>query len=323
MMERKVYIDYLKIIGLLLVIMAHVSPPVLINQLRSFDVPLLVLVSGYLASASYKSGNIKGYLYKRVKRLAFPAWLFICIFLPIRIIAYNTPTMGEILKEITFQRDSDMLGFMWVIWVYLVCACLIPIISKIKFDAKSVIFWLLALMAFELCCRTYLVEFRLIYMTLFTIVPYGFMTFIGYNMAKNTKPYVWAFIAFGIYILYSLWLYHSTGYYVQTDEYKYPVQIYYLSFALSLSIFFFTLFSRLKVQRNRLVEFMSSSSLWIYLWHIMALYAVKMFIEDDNYWLIQYVLIVIVATAITYIQNVIVDKLTENKKNQWLKVFKG
>ena len=322
-MERKVYIDYLKIIGLLLVILAHVSPPVLVNQLRSFDVPLLVLVSGYLAAASYKGGNVKRYLYKRVKRLAFPAWIFICIFLPVRIVAYNQPTIEEVLKEVFFQRDSDMLGFLWVIWVYLVCACLIPIISKLKFGAKSISLWLLVLVVFEACCRTQMVNSRLLYMTLFTIVPFGFITFIGYNITKITRPYLWVLVSFVIYALYSMWLYSSRGNYVQTDIYKYPVQIYYLSFALSLSILIFVIFSKLKVPRNRLIEFMSSSSLWIYLWHIIALYAVKMFIENDEYWLSQYVLIVFIATIITYIQNIIVDELIINNKNQWLKVFKG
>ena len=48
-----------------------------------------------------------------------------------------------------------------------------------------------------------------------------------------------------------------------------------------------------------------------------------MFIENDEYWLIQYVLIVFIATIITYIQNIIVDKLIIHNKNQWLKVFKG
>lgn len=60
MKQRYIYIDYLKIIGLFLVILAHVSPPLFINQLRSCDVPLLVIVSGYLASRTYSGGVIKG-----------------------------------------------------------------------------------------------------------------------------------------------------------------------------------------------------------------------------------------------------------------------
>ena len=119
MKQRYIYIDYLKIIGLFLAILAHVSPPLFINQLRSCDVPLLVIVSGYLASCTYSGGGnqrgIKEYLWKRFKRLAIPAWIFCCIFLPIRIVFYNVPTFDELIKEFTFQRDSDMLGFMWVI----------------------------------------------------------------------------------------------------------------------------------------------------------------------------------------------------------------
>ena len=78
--KRYIYIDYLKVLGLLLVILAHVNCPSPLMQVRSFDVPLLVFVSGFLASKSYSGHNAKGYYWKRIKRLVFPAWIFLTFF---------------------------------------------------------------------------------------------------------------------------------------------------------------------------------------------------------------------------------------------------
>ena len=43
---REDRIDFLRFIGLSMVIFAHVGPPKLLFQLRNFDVPLLVIISG-------------------------------------------------------------------------------------------------------------------------------------------------------------------------------------------------------------------------------------------------------------------------------------
>ena len=322
-MERKIYIDYLKVIGLLLVIMAHVSPPLIINQIRSFDVPLLVLISGYLAATSYKEGDIKNYLYKRVKRLVFPAWIFICIFLPVRIIAYNRPFIGEVLRELTFQRDSDMLGFLWVIWVYLVCACLVPFLKKIPLKKISFLIVVLILFVYELLSKTDLVYNRFLYNTFFTIVPYGFISYIGLNIEKINKIHYLIIACLLLYLVYALYLYLLNGYYIQTDFYKYPAQIYYLSFALSISLIFYSPLKKKNITQNRVITFISSSSLWIYLWHILSLYAVKKFITNDELWFTQYILILILAIIITYVQNYIVDAMMSHGKYKWLKIFKG
>lgn len=53
-LRRIGYIDFLKTLGLLLLILAHVDAPAFILQLRCFDVPLMVILSGILAKDSYK-----------------------------------------------------------------------------------------------------------------------------------------------------------------------------------------------------------------------------------------------------------------------------
>lgn len=52
--NRLIFIDYLKLLGLMCIILAHVCTNPIIMQLRSFDVPLMVMISGFLAIGSYK-----------------------------------------------------------------------------------------------------------------------------------------------------------------------------------------------------------------------------------------------------------------------------
>lgn len=51
-MKKYPYIDFLKLVGLFCIILAHVGPPAVVMQLRNFDVPLMVILSGMLAANS-------------------------------------------------------------------------------------------------------------------------------------------------------------------------------------------------------------------------------------------------------------------------------
>ena len=74
--NRFAHIDRLKVLGLLLVILAHVDLPAWLAQIRSFDVPLLVFLSACLARKSFVGGCVIQYYRKRFFRLAVPAWVF-------------------------------------------------------------------------------------------------------------------------------------------------------------------------------------------------------------------------------------------------------
>ena len=60
--NRDFRIDFLRWIGLTLIVLAHVKAPFGVTQLRSFDVPLMVFVSGLCFKTP--KGNIWSYLQK-------------------------------------------------------------------------------------------------------------------------------------------------------------------------------------------------------------------------------------------------------------------
>ena len=72
-------IDYVRALCSLTVIIAHVSAPAWINDIRSFDVVALVLISGMsLIHTSNDSYSV--YLWKRVKKLFVPTALMMIAF---------------------------------------------------------------------------------------------------------------------------------------------------------------------------------------------------------------------------------------------------
>lgn len=324
---RLYYIDRLKVLGLILVILAHVDLPIWLAQIRSFDVPLLVFVSGYLARRSYKNGNICGYYRKRFFRLAVPAWIFAIIFWIIQSIVLTPPTFMDLLKGITFQRDTNLLGMLWVIWVYIVCALLIPFVNKLNLGAKTQWTLILLLLVFQLLCsHTNLSESRILYCSLFTVIPYGFITYLGFiycDMKTKNKIALTVSCLFVFGVITTI-LWYKDGAVLPITDYKYPAQIYFLCYAIPIIGFLFETLPKFDKHKPSLfVQFISKSSLWIYLWHILVLYAVKLFIEDPMYWWLQYIIVLLVSVLITWIQNKAVNYLMSKFGLNFLTVFKG
>lgn len=76
--ERDNSIDILRAVCMILIILAHVNAPYTLSQLRSFDVPLIVLISGFCYSAKLKSYG--QYVITRFKRLYSPTFKFLTVF---------------------------------------------------------------------------------------------------------------------------------------------------------------------------------------------------------------------------------------------------
>lgn len=135
---RDVEIDLLRFIGLSMIILAHVQPPEIIFQLRAFDVPMMLFVSG-LAFSGRKPDFRFSYFSKRIKRLVFPVWLFLTAYFALLLTIHNFGVdfgvrVHHIIGSYTFM---DGIGFVWVIRVFLIVALLTPILLWISHNVKS------------------------------------------------------------------------------------------------------------------------------------------------------------------------------------------
>lgn len=140
MESRSIKIDILKCIGLFLIILAHVEVSnSVILELRSFDVVLMVFLSGILSVNSYnKEKNDVRYVVKRIKRLLIPTYIFLTIYFLCNYVVgwlfslpvYNFHTIW------TSYLLLDGIGYVWIIRVYLLCAVVVPFTVRLFLNLR-------------------------------------------------------------------------------------------------------------------------------------------------------------------------------------------
>ena len=118
---RDRYIDFLRAIGLLLLIGVHVNAPEWYKPLRSFDVPLMVFIS----AVCYKPlrGGYLAYGIKRFKRIYKPVFVFLTLFfigtgvlsMAIgRTVFHPSQIIGSYL-----MLNSPSIVYVWIMRVFL------------------------------------------------------------------------------------------------------------------------------------------------------------------------------------------------------------
>ena len=304
------YIDIAKFIGMMCIILAHVSPPPIVGQIRNFDVPLMVIISGILAVEAYermKQNDVScaKYIGKRFIRLVLPTWVFLVTFVAIRVIFSNDLSVSDVINSFLLGREG--VGYVWVIMVYLICAILVPLLNKVNiFSLKHVFIIGAAYLLYEaVCTSNFTTTVGAIDDILLYIVPYGILTLFGMNYEKISKKarILTAVCVFVVCVGIACGLYLQKGQFIYTQEWKYPARIYYLSYAVSVSIFVLELLRRIpqRLADSKFIRFVSGHSLWIYLWHILMLWVIP-----QMFWPVRFVLVFISSCAFVFLQDKLV-----------------
>ncbi len=333
--NRIAFIDYLKVIGLFCIIFAHLCPDQTLLQIRNFDVPLMILISGYLAVGSFKRSLKKdksflNFYWKRIKRLLFPTWIFLIIFFAIMSLF---PIDGIYPYSTDYIISSflllDGMKYIWIIRIFLICAFITPVIyyfDKIESDYLQFLILLIIYILYEIAIFLQINEMNIVFeFILAYVIPYGIIYLLGmittktsYKTDRNISLIFLATLLIVGYILYA-----TTGVVQFTQIMKYPPRIYYISYALFVSFLLFSIFKRIDIKGNRFVTFCSKSSLWIYLWHALFITVIPLiFVGLD--WIVTFFIVVACALCVTYIQNKILDFLEKKNLNHGiLKLFRG
>ena len=322
---RNYSIDFLKAMGLLLIILAHVSAPQWIMQVRNFDVPMMVFLSGYLSGASIKRcTGYFSYVKKRIHRLLLPTYIFLLIYFVLRFACNKFPDISIVLKSFLLQNDS--IGYVWIIRIYLMSAIIVPFVSKINFSYRRSSFGILLLyFLYEALCQFRVgTSYRIIDSTLFYIIPYGIILILGINyesFSRKTKVFL-AFLFTAVFTIIEICYIAKNGEFLFVQQFKYSPRHIYLIHAL-MWIFVLMLFTKhwAKLGTNKLIIFVSKSSLWIYLWHILVLLLVNNFLS--LFWGVKFLAVVFGSVTITFIQNKIIDCAEGKIHPSVLKIFRG
>jgi peptidoglycan/LPS O-acetylase OafA/YrhL len=288
-MRRDPSLDFMRFIGILIIMVAHANPPGWLFNLRNFGTPLLVITSAITYSVIYGKREllIGQFLKRRLSRLVFPAWIFLTIFFLFFYIASFISDKGypfPISKILTSYTLYSGIGFVWIFKVYIILAFITPVALyyKDKTSSNFVYFFSIAavyvLYEITITLTSPLIPtgFRNFFnRVIFVVFPYSLLFIYGLKLADFRNGQLIG-ISLGSFVLFSIlaiYLKYVEGSFVPTQGYKYPPRLYYLAyafFAVHLVYFFCRISCNWK--NNRVIAWLSSNSLWLYLWHILAFY---------------------------------------------------
>jgi len=305
-------IDILRFIGLALIILAHSGVAGIMYQLRNFDVPLMVLISGLSFQLTFKTEPYSEYLFKRVKRLVFPVWIFLTIyFLVLFAIFPDSPQLSSKVINESFLFLGG-IGYVWIIRVFLLVALVAPLIyswsraerSNLKFLASVISVYI----GYELL-YAYITHDQngilnsFLEAIVFYIVPYAAVFSIGLRLPelKRTEVYLFIGLMLIVFVGTGCFYYSLSDKLMPTQLYKYPPRAYYLSYAIIFSLTAWISIEKIimileKIKIISLVDFAGRNTIWMYLWHIPLVGAISLPVY------FKYPIIITTSFLLTYLQ---------------------
>lgn len=334
-MARDYSIDFLRFVGISLIIMAHVYPPDIIFQLRTFDVPLMVFISG-LVYANRQINSYRLFLIHRIKRLCFPVWIFLTVYF---LLIYGLKELLKVDWEITSRKviESYLLmggiGYVWIIRVFLLIAIVTPFLIRLNrwFNTKGVYLFcsfILIAILFQSILIHWGVGIKSIFIRNFIYYLFGYsILFLVGCSVKNcsiiNQRKVTSFCGFLLIVFWCWYYYTTSSYIVPLNDYKYPPRLYFLIYGLFVSSFLWMLLRKRKISfLSRISNFVGSGTIWIYLLHIPFVHVVFYF--DIEMWWIRYIIVYIGTVSLYIVQYKIVDILGQKHPQiRILKYLKG
>lgn len=282
--KRIIEIDFLRTEGLLLIILAHVNAPGFLSQLRNFDVVLMVFVIGmsYGYSAKLKYTD---YIKKRFKRLVVPVWKFLILFVCFLRIVGIKLSLCEYFSSFALlsgEPNWGGVGYVWIFRVYFLVACISPLLKKwsdsIPDDRAFFVTWFFSFFLLEQLCSILLTLDGVLSTILIETFVYGFrfgLVCVMGMRAPNMSNKTCYLLILSFCILFLILLVNRQE---PTQIDKYPPRIYYLSYALMMTLLSYILTripSFYVLMESKFISFISSNSMTIYLVHIILLYCIK------------------------------------------------
>lgn len=304
-------IDLLRLIGILLVILAHTKIIEQFNtgfEIINFQVPLLVFVAALSATKSDFSiitwHDYFKYCFKRIKRLLFPCLIFITVYY------FYCFVMGFYIKNDVFEIKSIILsyllisgfGYVWIIRILLLMSFLTPFyyyLGNNHFILKNIVHFYVLIMAINCILVYFCSNLSGTYGTIFNvillpIIGYSIIYIIGLLKSKikfEDKIYI-----FMLNMLIIMFYIFSNNIHIFGQ--KYPPNLLYIAYGLNVC---FVLDYLIKIkQLPKFIEWLSKNSLNLCFSHIFVLYLFK-YKEIDMNWFLEFIIIIVVSIILTFL----------------------
>lgn len=309
MTQRETYIDFLRTIGLILLIGVHVNAPEWYVPMRSFDVPLMVFVSS-ICYRPLKNGYL-AYGWKRFKRIYYPVATFLVIFFILWAL-YSQLTGAPHMKLTTMAGSFLLLnwpsiGYVWIMRVFLMMALIVPLLYVCVRKAGMTVTTLAVLaiigVQYFLIQGASAIDNKIVrYVadeTVLYAVGYSTVAVLGLKIREFTQCGLYVFMAVtaGCILLFM----SQHGWSFDPQDYKYPPQSLYLLYGLFGSATLWSLRPVLgRYTGGPVFRYFSENSMWIYLWHIIPVYAIAPIAEMPDMWVGRYVIVMSGALMLNY-----------------------
>lgn len=308
-MKRDYKIDSLRCIGTLLVILAHMNNiPSTLQEIRAFDVVLLVFISGVSFAYTY-NGDYRKYIKKRVKRLVFPTYIMmILVFTISGLVCWilgreQLYSISKMLRSFAFLDNS--MGYIWIVKVYMIIALMSPLLIMINTRLKTENTFILMIFGSMVIQKLLLNLIKNVYILgisdyLLYIIPYSCVYLVGIRLKENN----WKFCKrFGLINFISfIILTAEIGEFVPS-KYKYPPDIYFIVYGMIVTILLLKIIPNKKI---KFIEYISKNSFMLYLAHVPCILAYnlissKLMYQILNYWWIEYIIVIFLSMIIVFI----------------------
>lgn len=340
--NRDFYIDFLRFIALSLIILVHVNCPDWLKQLRCFDVPLIVFVSGLSCTYSDKS-KVGDWLWKRTKRLIIPTYIFFSVYMLLLYVFSENDliTLDKVIGTY-FMLNSPSVGYVYIIRVFLLVMICTPLflisnnnhqcVILLKCDGvcvgggKYLIISLLLFVFLEF--SVLFVHFSdngfvgVLYNQYFIYaMAYSIPFLIGYSLKtlRRERVRLTILIAIAVLVIGAIIYYLFNGLpFVITPTFKYPPHAYYIIYGCCISVLLYCIRYVEPVQKivNKMkwAIFVGQNTIWIYFWHILFLLIVD---RITSYWLLKYIVVYTLSVFAFLLQYKIVKKLNYKFLNKY------
>lgn len=319
--SRDFNIDFLRWLGLTLIVLAHVQAPFSITQLRCFDVPLMVFVSGLCFKKP--NCNLKNYFLKRFKRLYIPTAIFLTLFFLLIYIAqlsgvYIPYTSAQVIGSYLLL-ESPSIGYVWIIRVFILMAIIAPFTFRAINKLKTTTYFIIAIIIILYIILVPLIHISnktsdFIYTELIVYtIGYGTILALSQQLGLKPRKQIKRYIFFPIAILsiFVIYMIISRKIFPFSAAYKFPPQGYYLLYGICCSIILYAInwngFTPLFIKK--IISFISEHSLWVYLWHIPFVVFSNSINSFSELWLIKWIICYSLAILTTMLQVLLICKI--------------
>ncbi|HBQ8591383.1 TPA: acyltransferase family protein [Klebsiella pneumoniae] len=139
----------------------------------------------------------------------------------------------------------------------------------------------------------------------FPAVVYGSVFMLGYKvLGLKAKDKLFIFLFYiVVFIACLIFYYHLLGRFSDPQYFKYPPSLFYIAYSLSSIFIVMWFFERIISFKEPLfiMKFISSNTIWIYLWHIPIVEYFHRYEVPFNF-VVKYLIAILLSVVITLIQ---------------------